>query len=177
MSMGIIFSILVGIAFLGMGLMKGPKTEALNLLWGSILTLTRMDVWLLGLAAGLVVGFSGLFYQELRAIVFSRVIARASGIPERALLYGLSLNTIGGLLIFSLIVNPPSAAYQLTYKLSRMLVLSAGFAIASCLVGLALSYFFNIPTGAVIVLVSGAILVAATALSPKRRRAVARRQV
>jgi manganese/iron transport system permease protein len=180
MSMGIIFSILVGIAFLGMGLMKGPKTEALNLLWGSILTLTRTDIWLLALAAALVVAFSGLFYQELRAIVFSRVIARATGIPEQALLYGLlficgvtvtlSLNTIGGLLIFSLIVNPPSAAYQLTYGLVHMLVLSAVFAMASCLVGLVLSYLFNVPTGAVIVLVSGAILVAATALSPKRRR-------
>jgi manganese/iron transport system permease protein len=181
LSMGIIFSILVGIAFLGMGLLKGPKTEALNLLWGNILTLSRRDLGLLAIASGLVVVFSGVFYQELRAIVFSRIIARATGIPEKTLFYTLlficgvtvtlNLNTIGGLLIFSLIVNPPSAAYQLTYSLSRMLILSAGFAITACLVGLLLSYFLNVPTGAVIVLVSGLILVATTLLSPKRRRA------
>ena len=37
-SIGIIFSFVLGLAFLGIGLLKGPKTEALNFLWGSILT-------------------------------------------------------------------------------------------------------------------------------------------
>jgi manganese/iron transport system permease protein len=180
LSLGIIFSILVGIAFLGMGLMKGPKSEALSLLWGSILTLSASDIWLLALATAVAIGFSVLFYHELRAIIFSRVIARSTGIPDRALFYALlficgttitlNLNTIGGLLIFSLIVNPPSAAYQLTYSLRRMFVYSASFAIGSCLIGLVVSYLFNAPTGAVIVLVSGVILLVAFALSPKRKR-------
>jgi manganese/iron transport system permease protein len=179
-SLGIIFSILVGIAFLGMGLMKGPKTEALSLLWGNILTLSRIDLWLLSLAGVIVALFSYLFYHQLRAIVFSRMIARATGIHEKGLFYGLlficgatitlNLNTIGGLLIFSLIVNPPSAAYQLTYSLSRMLILSTIFSVGSCMAGLLLSYLFDLPTGAVIVLVSGIILVVSTILSPKRRR-------
>jgi len=51
-----------------------------------------------------------------------------------------------------------------------MLVYSALFAIASCLIGLIVSYLFNAPTGAVIVLVSGAILLVSVAFSPKRRR-------
>ena len=181
LSMGMIFSILVGVAFLGMGVMKGPKTEALNLLWGNILTLSTGDIWLLVVAAATAVLFSIVFWQELRAIVFSRLIARSTGIPERALYYALlficgftitlNLNTIGGLLIFGLVVNPPSAAYQLTYSLKRMMLLSAAFGIGSCLVGLGLSYLFDVPTGAVIILVSGLILFAATVLSPKRRRA------
>jgi manganese/iron transport system permease protein len=180
LSLGIIFSILVGIAFLGMGIMEGPKSEALSLLWGSILTLGAYDIWLLAIATGIAVGFSVLFYNELRAIIFSRLIAKSTGIPEKALFYALlficgttitlNLNTIGGLLIFSLIVNPPSAALQLTYSLRRMLVYSTLFAVASCLIGLAVSYLFNAPTGAVIVLVSGGILLAAVGFSPKRRR-------
>jgi manganese/iron transport system permease protein len=180
LSLGIIFSILVGIAFLGMGLMKGPKSEALSLLWGNILTLSASDIWLLAIATGVAAGFSVLFHHELRAIIFSRLIAKSTGIPEKALFYALllicgttitlNLNTIGGLLIFSLIVNPPSAAYQLTYSLVHMLVYSVLFAISSCLIGLALSYLFNAPTGAVIVLVSGVILLVSVALSPKRRK-------
>jgi manganese/iron transport system permease protein len=183
LSLGIIFSMLVGLAFLGMGLMEGPKSEALSLLWGSILTLGTSDIWLLALATGVAVGFSILFYQELRAIIFSRIIARSTGIPDKALFYALlficgttitlNLNTIGGLLIFSLIVNPPSAALQITYSLGRMLAYSAVFAIASCLIGLALSYLFNAPTGAVIVLVSGVILLVSVLVSPKRRRRTA----
>lgn len=180
LSMGIIFSILVGIAFLGMGLMKGPKSEALSLLWGSILTLSETDIHLLALATGVALTFSILFYHELRAIIFSRLIARSTGIREKELFYALlficgstitlNLNTIGGLLIFSLIINPPSAAYQITYRLSHMLLYSALFAVASCLIGLLVSYLFNAPTGAVIVLVSGAILLVAVVFSPKRRK-------
>jgi manganese/iron transport system permease protein len=163
-----------------MGLMEGPKSEALSLLWGSILTLGASDIWMLAIATGIAVSFSTLFYHELRAIIFSRLIAKSTGIPEKALFYTLlficgatitlNLNTIGGLLIFSLIVNPPSAAFQITYSLGRMLVYSAVFAVASCIAGLALSYLFNAPTGAVIVLVSGFILLVSVALSPKRRR-------
>jgi manganese/iron transport system permease protein len=180
LSMGIIFSILVGIAFLGMGLMKGPKSEALSLLWGSILTLSESDILLLALATGVALTFSILFYHELRAIIFSRLIARSTGIPEKELFYALlficgstitlNLNTIGGLLIFSLIINPPTAAYQITYRLSHMLLYSALFAVASCLIGLVVSYLFNAPTGAVIVLVSGAILLVSVLFSPKRRK-------
>ena len=180
LSMGVIFSILVGIAFLGMGLMKGPKTEALSLLWGNILVLSAADIRLLAIATGIAIGFSVLFYHELRAVIFSRLIARSTGIPEKELFYALlficgatitlNLNTIGGLLIFSLIVNPPSAAYQITYSLAHMLVYSALFAVASCLIGLVVSYLFDAPTGAVIVLVSGAILLLSVVFSPKRRR-------
>ncbi|MDI6840780.1 MAG: metal ABC transporter permease [bacterium] len=46
-SLGIIFSILLGIAFLGMGLLKGPKTEALNFIWGNILLLSKSNLILL----------------------------------------------------------------------------------------------------------------------------------
>jgi manganese/iron transport system permease protein len=163
-----------------MGLMEGPKSEALSLLWGSILTLGASDIWLLTLATAVAIGFSVIFYHELRAIIFSRIIAKSTGIPEKALFYALlficgttitlNLNAIGGLLIFSLIVNPPSAAFQITYSLGRMLVYSSIFAIASCIIGLVLSYLFNAPTGAVIVLVSGVILLISVALSPKRRQ-------
>ncbi len=179
LSMGMVFSMLVGVAFLGIGLMKGPKTEALNLLWGNILTLAPNDLLLLAIATGVVLIFTALFYRQLRAIIFNRIIARVSGIPDKVLFYStlliagatitLNLKTIGGLLIFSLIINPPLAAYQLTYSLVRMLLLSALFGVTSCLVGLWLSYVFDLPTGAVIILTSGLILIVCNILSPKRR--------
>ncbi|MBW1674885.1 MAG: metal ABC transporter permease [Deltaproteobacteria bacterium] len=80
-----------------------------------------------------------------------------------------SLNIVGGMLIFTLLVNPASAAYQITYKLKTMFFLSATFGIISCLAGLIFSYLFNVPTGAVIVLASSVIFLLAFILSPKRR--------
>lgn len=179
LSIGIIFSLMLGIAFLGMGLIPGPKTEALKFIWGNILLISKLDVYLLLAVAFIVFLFLLLLFKEIQAVLFHREIARAVGIAEKPIFYlllfltgavvTLNLNTVGGLLIFSLVINPPSAAYQLTYSLRRMFLLSAVFAIASCLIGLFFSYILNVPTGAVIIIASSAIFGISVIFSPKRR--------
>jgi manganese/iron transport system permease protein len=178
-SLGIIFSVVLGIAFLGMGLMEGPKTEALSFIWGSILMISSRELFFLFLTTFSILLFLIFFYKEIQAILINREIARAVGIPEKTIFYlilsmsginvALNLNTIGGLLIFSLIVNPPSAAYQLTYSLKRMFLLSAIFGISSCLLGLFFSYAFNAPSGAVIIIASSSIFILSLIFSPKRK--------
>ena len=178
-SVGVIFSLMLGLAFLFMGLMPGTKSGALEILWGSILTNTRGDVILLGIVAAVVIGLVIAFYKEFQATIFHRDIALAVGIPSTMIFYGIlfltgvtitaSLRPIGGLLIFSLILNPAAAAYQLTYSMKRMFLLSAGFGILSGWMGLLMSYLFNIPSGATIVITSSVIFLIATIFSPKRK--------
>ena len=178
-SVGVIFSLMLGLAFLFMGLMPGTKSAALDILWGSILTNTRSDVILLGIVTAVVIGLVVAFYKEFQATIFHREMALAVGIPATAIFYGIlfltgatitaSLEPIGGMLVFSLILNPAAAAYQLTYSMKRMFFLSAGFGILSGLIGLIISYLFNIPSGATIVIVSSAIFGIATLVSPKKK--------
>jgi len=179
-SIGILFSIVLGIAFLTLGFIDGPKTEALQLLWGSILTITNEDLLLLAATALAVLGFLALLYKELKAVMFNREVARALGIPEVAIFYALlvltgvvvtaNLETIGGLLIFSLVVSPAAAAYQLTYRMSTLYLLSVLFAVSSCLGGVIGSYLLNAPSGASIIIVSSTLFGVCLWLSPKRRK-------
>jgi manganese/iron transport system permease protein len=74
-SVGVIFSLMLGLAFLFMGLMPGTKSGALELLWGSILTNTRGDVVFLGIVAAVVVILVAAFYKEVQATVFHRDMA------------------------------------------------------------------------------------------------------
>jgi manganese/iron transport system permease protein len=178
-SIGIIFSFMLGLAFLFMGLMHGARTEALNLLWGSILTITQQDMIFLAATTAAIVGLVTAFYKEIQAVICHREVALAVGIPATLIFYGLlfstgvtitaSLQSIGGLLIFSLILNPAAAAYQLTYSLKRMMFIAIGFGVLSCWTGLIASYFFDVPSGAAIVMTSTAIFGLATAFSPKRK--------
>lgn len=178
-SLGIIFSLMLGISFLFLGLMPGTKSGALELLWGSILTNTRSDIIILGVVALLVVGLVVIFFKEIQAAVFNRNIALAVGLPATIILYGVlfltgatitaSLRSIGGLLIFSLILNPAAAAYQLTYNMKRMFILSATFGVLSGWIGLMLSYLFDVPSGATIVITSSVIFMVAAIFSPKRK--------
>mgnify|MGYP003873060455 FL=1 len=176
---GIVFSLTLGLAFLFMGLLPGPRAEALDLLWGSILTVSRAEVALLAGMALAVALLVILFFKEIQAVIFHRELARAVGMPAQAIHYGLliavglvitvSLPSIGGLLVFTLVLNPAAAAYQLTYSLKRMFLLAAVFGVASTWAGLLGSSLLRLPSGATIVLVSTAIFIAAAAFSPKRR--------
>jgi len=178
-SLGIIFSLMLGVAFLFLGLMPGTKSSALELLWGSILTNTRGDIILLAVVAVVVVGLVVIFFKEIQATVFNRNIALSVGLPATIILYGVlfltgatvtaSLRSIGGLLIFSLILNPAAAAYQLTYSMKWMFILSAIFGVLSGWVGLLVSYLLDVPSGATIVITSSVIFIIATVFSPKRK--------
>jgi manganese/iron transport system permease protein len=178
-SIGIIFSLMLGLAFLFMGLMPGAKTEALNLFWGSILTVTQQDLIFLAVITGVIGGLVAIFYKEIQAVICHREVALAVGIPATVVFYGLlfstgvtitaSLQSIGGLLIYCLILNPAAAAYQLTYSLKRMLLIAVAFGVTSCWAGLAASYLLDIPSGAAIVITSAIIFGLATAFSPKRK--------
>lgn len=178
-SVGVIFSLMLGLAFLFMGLMPGTKSTALELLWGSILTNTTNDIIWLGVVAAVVVGLVCLFYKEVQATIFNRDMALSVGIPATITLYAVlfltgatitaSLRSIGGLLIFSLILNPAAAAYQLTYNMKRMFLLSAVFGVLSGWIGLLISYAADIPSGATIVVTSSVIFMIAAIFSPKRK--------
>jgi manganese/iron transport system permease protein len=178
-SLGVIFSLMLGLAFLFLGLMPGTKSVALDLLWGSVLTNTRSDIILLAIVTLVVVGLVVLFYKEIQATVFNRDIALAVGLPATLILYGVlfltgatvtaTLRSIGGLLIFSLILNPAAAAYQLTYNMRRMFLLAAGFGVLSGWGGLLISYLFDLPSGASIVIVSSVVFMVAAIFSPKRK--------
>jgi manganese/iron transport system permease protein len=178
-SLGVIFSLMLGVAFLIIGLLPSTRSEALGLLWGSVLTVTHTDIILLAIVAVVVVGLVIIFFKEVQATVFNRQIALSVGLPATVILYVIlfmtgatitvSLNSIGGLLIFSLILNPAAAAYQLTYNMKKMFLIAAVFGVASGWAGLLLSYLFNIPSGATIVIASSIIFMICALFSPKRK--------
>jgi manganese/iron transport system permease protein len=170
---------MLGIGFLFIGIIPSTRSAALDLLWGSILANNGSDIIVLAVVVALVVTIVFVFYKDIQATVFQRDIARAVGIPATLMLYGIlfltgatitaSFSSIGGLLIFSLILNPAAAAYQLTYNMKWMFVISAAFGVASSWIGLLFSYVFDIPSGATIVVTSSLIFLIAVIFSPKRK--------
>ena len=172
--MSILFSLTLGLAFLGIGLMQDRRSELLGLMWGNLLLVRWADLpplvlaWLLPLV--LLVGFA----KETKAVLFDREIARACGIHAAAIYYAIialcgftvtvNLNIVGGLMLYSLVTNPAVAAMQLA-RTYRTAVIGSMLLGAFCAVGgLALSFWLNWPAGASIVLVSSLVYAVALAL-------------
>jgi manganese/iron transport system permease protein len=180
-AIGVIFSVVMSLAMLALGLLPGARIEGLSLIWGSLLSVTHVDLALMSLTALALFFFVFCFFKEIQAIMGQRQAALASGIPVKSIYYAslilmglvvaFSLKAVGGLLIFSLIVTPAATALQLTYRLHHMFLLSAFFGAAAAALGLWLSFYLALPTGAAIVFISALMLIVAMVFSPKKMRA------
>lgn len=168
-AIGIIFA---GMFALGIALISSIRSYAVDLahfLFGNILGVTNSDIWLMlgvGAAALLIIR---LFYKEFLILSFDSTLAATLRIPARTfegLLYVLisvaivvSLQTVGVALVVAMLVTPAAAASLLTKKLRIMMLMSVLIATGSGVVGLYLSYYLNIASGAAIVLTCTAVFI------------------
>ena len=182
--LGILFSLTMGLAFLGLGLYSVydvSDNEVRSLLWGSLNFCRWRDFYIMAGAAGLEILVIAVFYKELRAILFSRVHAAAAGVPVTpvwtvfliltSVVLTVNFQTVGGLMIYSLLTNPAVAAFLLVKGYGKALALSALFGLLSGLGGFLLAAATDLPTGAMIVILSSLFVGFAWALSSLRRRA------
>jgi manganese/iron transport system permease protein len=167
---------------LGIALMSHVQTYVIDLqdfLFGNILAIDRRDIVIISALTAVILGLIALLYKELLFSSFDPVSAGASGLPVGALSYMLlamlavtiivSLQAAGIILVAALLVTPAATAYQLTDRFGPMMLLAALIGVVSGIVGLYLSFYWNVASGASIVLVATACFFAAMALSPKRR--------
>ena len=176
---GVIFSVMLSVSMLALGLLPGARSDGLGFIWGSIMTVTNGDVWFLAAVATPFLLFLILLFKEVQAVLCHKDAALASGIPANAISQAMLLllgaviaagmKAVGGLLIYSLILTPAVAAYQLTYRLKTIFFLAGFFGMLSCWVGIVLSYILRWPSGATIVLTATVLLLLTIAFSPKRR--------
>ena len=179
---GFMFSLLIALAFIFLHMKPGQATSgtALRILWGSIFSVSYFDIILLSLLGFLMVVFIVFFYKELFSIMFNRKLAESSGINTKVFYFvilfftgvavSLSLNIVGGLLVFALIINPTSTAYQFFFDFKKILVFSPLIGIFCCLIGFYFSLVSGFPIGASIVIVSAVFFAVAIIISPKRRK-------
>ena len=154
MAAGIIFSFLT----------PGFTPDLSSFLFGNILTITRGDILLLGgLSLALILFFS-IFLRPIAAIAFDPEFARSQRMPVGFFEYTLMmfialtvvacLRMVGIVLVISLLTLPQMTANLFTYRFKHIIWASAGIGYLSCLGGLALSYRYQIPSGASIIFVS-----------------------
>jgi ABC-type Mn2+/Zn2+ transport system permease subunit len=166
-AIGIVFA---GMFALGIALISTVRSYTVDLahfLFGDVLGVSSGDLWLILGLGGLVVAGVLVFYKEFLVITFDPLLAATLRLPVRLLEYLLfilialavvaSLQTVGVSLVVAMLVTPPAAANLLTRRLPVMMALAAVIASASGVIGLYLSYYANVASGAAIVLTSTAL--------------------
>lgn len=154
MALGIMFS------FLSPGF--APDLSAY--LFGNILTINQIDLWMLGILALILTGFFYLFIRPILYIAFDREFARSQKIPVEIFEYVLMmfialtivacLRMVGIVLAISLLTIPQMTANLFTYSFKKIIWLSIGIGFLGCLGGLFISYHWKVPSGASIIFFS-----------------------
>jgi len=142
--------------------------EAFNILWGNILSLTILDLIIVGLISLMILIMVFLFFKEIQAILYDREIALAVGLPEKLFYYliifmlgltiAVSMRLIGALLIDAFVLLPAMAATFISRSLKQTFFFSSLFGLLSGMAGLYLSFVFDIPTSSTIILVASLII-------------------
>ena len=150
------------VGVLVISLTRGMNADVSNYMFGSILAMSRADVWLTLAAGSLIVVLYILFYHPLFAVTFDESFAAASGVRSRfynlilalmtAVTIVLGMRMMGALLISSLIVFPAITAMQICHRFLTTILLSTALGIFCFLIGMPFSYAASIPTGPCIVL-------------------------
>jgi len=168
-AIGIVFS---GMFALGIALISSAQNYAIDLahfLFGNILGVDDQDLWLTAILGALVLISVFLFYKEFLLLSFDPELARTLRIPERtleiflfiliAITVVVALQTVGIALMVAMLVTPAAGAFLLTKRLPRMMAIAALIASLSGVLGLYLSFYFGIASGAAIVLCCTAIFI------------------
>lgn len=155
-------SLAIGIMILSMT--TGMNTDVSNYLFGSILGLTNTDVILIIVLTITVLFTFILFYNKIFAITFDEVFSKATGINANlynmliafltSLVIVLGMKTMGSLLISSLMIFPALTSMRVFNSFKQVIVNSLVVSISCFLIGIFLSYSYDMPTGASISVVN-----------------------
>ncbi|MDR1471206.1 MAG: metal ABC transporter permease [Synergistaceae bacterium] len=163
----------------------GMNTDVCNYMFGSILAMTKGDVYLSVSLSVVVLSLFVFFYNKIFAVTFDETFARATGVRVRAynmLIAFLSAVTIvigmrmmGAMLISSLIIFPALSSMRI-YRRFRTVVVSSALISSVCFfVGIVISYIYATPTGASVVSVNLLVFIAFSAARLMSERVRARR--
>ncbi|HMA98578.1 MAG TPA: metal ABC transporter permease [Wenzhouxiangella sp.] len=154
------------------------STHLMHILFGNVLGVRHPALVLTLFAGGLTLAVVALFYKQLLIYVFDPVQARSLGLNTTVIHYGLillltltivaSLETVGIILVVSMLITPGATAYLLVNRLPAMMLLSTVIGVASSVIGLYLAYQFNVASGGAIVLVVTGFFLLAFLFAPQR---------
>lgn len=177
-TIGIFFAAAMALGVLIISSFAGTYVDLFSFLFGNILGVTNADLRLLGWVTVAVSLFVIFTFKELFFSALDQDVAAAMGVPATWLYYALlaalavtivvSVKVVGIILASAMLVLPAATGFQFSKNYRGMIACSLVLGPLSTVTGLAVSYAFDWPPGATIVLLAAGLFGLAFILSPRR---------
>lgn len=167
----------LALAIVIVSLAHGFNVDLFNYLFGSIVTVSQIDVYIIGLLGLVVIASIIAFYKELVYVTFDEETAKVSGLPINfinillivlaSFTVALAIPIVGVLLISALIVIPIVTALQFKRSFKQTIFIAELISSFSVLTGIFASFYLNLSSGGTIVLITIAIFILAILFKQK----------
>lgn len=152
------------------------KLDLDSFLFGDILGVTGADIQRTLMVTLIILLVVRLAYKEMLFYTFDKTGAQAIGLPINLIYFAfmsavtltiiVSMKAVGVILVISMLVGPALSAYLLAKELHHMMILGSVIGVFSSITGIYLSYYYNLPSGPAIVLVSSTLFILSLLFSP-----------
>lgn len=179
-AIGVLMIFALGLGLLFLDLYSGYAERVYSILFGTILGISRSDVAVTAGATAVVAVFVAIFYRPLVFSTFDPVVAETRGVPVGFIAHALlilvavtvsiSIQVMGAILVFTLIVGPAAVAIRLTRRPAAALVVSMLLGVVYVWAGVALAVATNdLPVSFFVASISFAVYVPVRLRSGRRR--------
>lgn len=176
-AIGITFSSFLALGIILIGI-SNSSTDLFHILFGNILAVQDLDMWITIAVALLVLTTITIFFRPLLLTSFDPILAKSIGVKVTFYHYLLmviltlvavtAMQSVGTILIVALLITPAATAYLYANSLKTMILLSSGFGALASVLGLFIGYSFNIAAGSSIVLTSALLFLISFFIVPKQ---------
>ncbi|MCD4800741.1 MAG: metal ABC transporter permease, partial [Methanococcoides sp.] len=160
---GILWSMGMAIGIIFIGLTPGYAPDLMTYLFGNILTVPQSDITMMLALDAIIILVVYVLYKEFMALCYDEDFSTVAGIPVEklyllllcliALTVVVMIRVVGLILVIALLTIPAALSREFTDDMRKMMFLSIFFGTAFTIIGLMLSYYFDIASGATIILV------------------------
>ena len=165
---GLIWAVGMAIGVILIDITPGYNVDLMSYLFGSILAVSREDLYFMGALLGVIVSVVTIWYRDILAVSYDSQYASLRGVSVgffytlilvlSALTVVMAVKVVGLILVIAMLTIPVYIAEKLSSSLFSMMILSGFIATLFTLLGLWFSYSYDLTSGASIIIVSAVSL-------------------
>ncbi len=175
---GVIWALGMAFGIILIDLTPGYNVDLMSYLFGSILTVPGSNLLIMLVMGILITILVAFYYKDLLAMSYDEEFARIRGVPVKGLYFGLIgilavtivlvIQVVGLILVIALLTIPPFIVEKHAKSLLQMMVGSSLLGALFTVVGLWLSYRYDLTSGAAIIMVAGIVFMISFLIKRKR---------
>lgn len=167
-AIGLIWAVGMALGIILIDMTPGYQSDLMSYLFGSILAVSGMDLWVMGSFLLIILAVMARYYRDFLSVSYDPEFAKLRGVPVKffytlmlvlaALTIVMAIQVVGIIMVIALITIPTYISERISKSLVQMMAYTSALSFLFTMAGLWLSYAYDLTSGATIIMVAAMCL-------------------